>query len=120
MGTNIKSYATTQVHSPGEGREALQQKVQNFWQNMVRFNRTHSFPNLQAKFFKFMFCTSVKFTANYANSMQFTPNIPHHLLIHYVSDACLGRELLKIPANYADSVQFAHNFRESREIRTNY
>ena len=26
MGKNIKSYATTQVHSPGEGREALQQK----------------------------------------------------------------------------------------------
>ena len=52
--------------------------------NMVRFNRTHSFPNLQAKFGKFMFCTSVKFTANYANSAQFAPNIPHHLLIHYV------------------------------------
>ena len=26
MGKNIKSYATTQVHSPGEGREALRQK----------------------------------------------------------------------------------------------
>ena len=32
MGKNIKSYATTQVHSPGEGREALRQKVQIFWQ----------------------------------------------------------------------------------------
>ena len=30
MGKNIKSYATTQVHSPGEGREALWQKVQIF------------------------------------------------------------------------------------------
>ena len=30
MGKNIKSYATTQVHSPGKGREALQQKVQIF------------------------------------------------------------------------------------------
>ena len=30
MGTNIKSYATTQVHSPGKGREALRQKVQIF------------------------------------------------------------------------------------------
>ena len=29
MGKNIKSYATTQVHSPGKGREALQQKVPN-------------------------------------------------------------------------------------------
>ena len=28
MGKNIKSYATTQVHSPGKGREDLQQKVQ--------------------------------------------------------------------------------------------
>ena len=32
MGTNIKSYATTQVHSPREWREALQQKVQIFRQ----------------------------------------------------------------------------------------
>ena len=31
MGTTIKSYATTQVHFPGEGREALRQKVQIFW-----------------------------------------------------------------------------------------
>ena len=31
MGKNIKSYATTQVYSPGEGREALHQKVQIFW-----------------------------------------------------------------------------------------
>ena len=30
MGKNIKSYATTQVHSRGKGREALRQKVQIF------------------------------------------------------------------------------------------
>ena len=30
MGKNIKSYATTQVHSPGEGREALWQIFQIF------------------------------------------------------------------------------------------
>ena len=99
------------------GKPYGKKKSKSFGKNMVRFNRTHSFPNLQAKFFKFMFCTSVKFTAKYANSTQFAPNIPHHLLIHYVSDACPSRELPKIPANYADSVQFAHNFRESREIR---
>ena len=29
MGKNIKSYATTQVHFPGKGREALWQKVLN-------------------------------------------------------------------------------------------
>ena len=28
MGKNSKSYATTQVHSPGKGMEALRQKVQ--------------------------------------------------------------------------------------------
>ena len=52
MGKNIKSYATTQVHSPGEGREALQQKFQIFWvKNMIRLNCTHLFLNLQTKFF---------------------------------------------------------------------
>ena len=30
MGKNIKNYATTQVHSPGEGREALRQIIQIF------------------------------------------------------------------------------------------
>ena len=30
MGKNIKSYAKTQVHSPGEGREALRQIIQIF------------------------------------------------------------------------------------------
>ena len=34
IGKNIKSYATTQVHSPGEGREALRQKVQILWLEM--------------------------------------------------------------------------------------
>ena len=30
MGKNIKSYATTQIHSPREGREALRQIIQIF------------------------------------------------------------------------------------------
>ena len=30
MGKNIKTYATTQIHSPGEGREALRQIIQIF------------------------------------------------------------------------------------------
>ena len=51
MGKNIKSYATTQVHSPGEGREALWQKVLIFRaRNVIRLNRTHSFLNLQQNF----------------------------------------------------------------------
>ena len=109
--------------SPRKGWEALRQNAQkskSFGKNMVWFNRTHSFPNLQAKFFKFMFCTSVKFTANYANSTQFAPNIPHHLLIHYVLDACPRRELPKIPVNYADSMQFTHIHCELSKIRINY
>ena len=43
---------------------------------MVRFNRTHSFLNLQAKFFKFTFCTLAKFPVNYANFVQFSPKNP--------------------------------------------
>ena len=44
----------------------------------------------------------------------------HQLLtyLHYVSEACPGREPSGIPANYANSAQFAHTVRESREIRT--
>ena len=30
MGKNIQSYATTQVHSTGEGKEALWQIIQTF------------------------------------------------------------------------------------------
>ena len=48
MGKNIKSYATTQVHSPRKGMEALQPI---FWaRNVIRLNRTHSFLNLQQNF----------------------------------------------------------------------
>ena len=51
MGKNIKSYATIQVHFPGEGREALRQKVQIFpAKNVIQLNRTHSFLNLQQNF----------------------------------------------------------------------
>ena len=43
MGKNIKSYATTQVHSPGKGREALRQKVLNLsFKNTERLNRTQN------------------------------------------------------------------------------
>ena len=44
----------------------------------------------------------------------------HQLLtyLHYVSEACPGREPCRIPANYADSTRFAHTARESREFHT--
>ena len=51
MGKNIKSYAPTQVHSPGEGREALRQIIQNLSAtNVIQLNRTHLF-KFTTKFF---------------------------------------------------------------------
>ena len=43
-----------------------------------------------------MFCTSVKFTANYANSMQFAHNF--HLLTHFT--------LFQVPAPAENSLKF--------------
>ena len=59
---------------------------------MVQHNRTYSLLNLQAKFFKVLSFGQI--TANHANLAQFAPNIPHHLLIHYVSDTCPGKGIL--------------------------
>ena len=84
---------------------------------MVRLNRTYLLLNLQAKFFKVL--SFSQSTANYTKCAKFTPNIPHHLIIHYVSGSCPGRESRGIPMNYANSTQFAHIVRELREIRTN-
>ena len=56
MGKNIKSYATTQVHSPGKGREALQQKVLTAkspnLSAKIWLNRTHSFLKSTGKSFQ--------------------------------------------------------------------
>ena len=92
MGTNIKCYATTQVHSPREGREALRQKVQIFQlKNVIRLNRTHSFLNLQAKFFNYKLwqnfqrikqnsLNSPTYSANYA---KFAPIINPFILLYF-------------------------------------
>ena len=108
--------------SPGKGGKHYGKKSKSFGKNMVWLNRTHSLLNLQAKFFKVMFCTSVKFTANYANSAQFAPNIPHHFcyIIHHVSDACPGRKFQRIKqischspttsANHAKFAPFINSF----------
>ena len=75
MGKNIKSYATTQVVSPGKGREASQQKVQIFRvKNMIWLNRTHSFLNLQTKFFKQIFYYVLYFAKFPANYTKICPN----------------------------------------------
>ena len=97
MGKNIKSYATTQVHSPGKGREGLRRKVQISRLNMVRLNRTYysllkslqaklflllKKKKLQAKFSKLSFpvkfqritqipCSSLPQSANYAKFAHF-------------------------------------------------
>ena len=58
MGTNFKSYATTQVHFPREREGSLTAKrpnVQIFrlkYGTAIQLYRTHSFLNLQAKFFR--------------------------------------------------------------------
>ena len=115
MGKNIKSYATTQVHSPQEREGSLMAKSPNL-SAKIRLNRTHSFLKLQAKVFKFTL---------YANSAQFAHIVCElreirTIYLHYVSGTCPGRELSEIPANYANSAQFAHILRELREIRTIY
>ena len=66
-GSKYQKLCHNQSPFPGKGQEALWQKVQIFRQNMVRFNRTHSFLNLQAKFFNykiFQLRTLAKFPAN--------------------------------------------------------
>ena len=59
MGKNIKSYATTQVHFPGKGREALRQKVLNL-SFKIRYGLTVHIicflKFLQAKFSIFQNC----------------------------------------------------------------
>ena len=62
MGKNIKSYATTQVHLPGKGREALRQKVQIF-----RLKCSTVLPNTFVSKFtskNFQLRTLAKFPAN--------------------------------------------------------
>ena len=86
MGKNIKSYATTQVHFPEKGREALRQKVQNFWLKYGLVNHTHPFLNLQAKFFNYILWQNFqRIKQNSLNSPQ-SPRITrnsHHSFTHY-------------------------------------
>ena len=74
MGKNIKSYATTQVHSPRNGRESLRQKVQIFCLNMVRLNHTYySLLNFTSKIFqihKQNFSNSFVFLAKFKQIKQ--------------------------------------------------
>ena len=51
MGKNIKSYATTQIHCPGERDGSLTANNPNLSAtNVIRLNHTHSFLNLQQNF----------------------------------------------------------------------
>ena len=53
MGKNIKSYATTQVHFPGKGREALWQTVPNpslkIWYGLTVHTIHFKSPNISFK-----------------------------------------------------------------------
>ena len=90
MGKNIKSYATTQTHSP-QGREgSLTANNPNLSAtNVIWLNRTHSFLNLQQNFsnkiFHSRFCTLANFQQIKQNSLKF---------------AYILRELRKICTNY--------------------
>ena len=78
MGKNIKSYATTQVHFLGKGREALRQKVLNL-SFKIRYGLTvHNYSLLKfyrqnLQFFKIV--PSSQIPANYANSAQFAHTV---------------------------------------------
>ena len=93
---------------------------------MVRLNRTYySLLNFTSKIFQnWVFWAKFKqIKQNPLNSTIYTPRITqnsHQLLtyLHYVSEACPGRERSGIPVNYANSAKFAHTVCEFREIRT--
>ena len=75
MGKNIKSYATTQVHSPGKGREALWQKVLNL-SFKIRYGLTvHTIRFYRQNFQFFKIVPSSQIPANYANSTQFAHTV---------------------------------------------
>ena len=90
MGKNIKSYATTQVHSPGKGRVALREKVLNL-SFKIRYDLTVHIIRFKKKIFTgkiFKIVPSSQIPANYTNSAQFAPHSPRimqnsHILLTY-------------------------------------
>ena len=136
MGKNIKSYATTKVHSPEKGREALRQKVLNLsFKNTVRLNHTQNCTGvlnlsfkiwygltvhiirfqkiLQAKLSIFQNCPIKsnsselrKFRAVRPHSPRITQNL--HILLTY-SILCF---------RHLPRQRTLENSRESREFRT--
>ena len=104
MGKNIKSYATTQIHSP-RGREgSLTANNPNLSAtNVIRLNRTHSFLNLQQNFSNKIFHSHFCTLANFQRIMQIPCNSPTYsmnyakfaliinpFILHYVSGTCLA------------------------------
>ena len=86
MGKNIKSYATTQVHSPGEGREALQQiNPKLSATNVIQLNRTHSFKFTKIFHFRFVLWQNSSKLSKICSIRLHTPRIAqnsHHLLTY--------------------------------------
>ena len=62
MGKNIKSYATTPIHSPGKGREASRQSP-SLSKHIIWLNCTHLFLSL----FQNQVLCSAKFPVNSAD-----------------------------------------------------
>ena len=106
MGKNIKSYATTQV-PPWYG---LTVHIRSKFTSIIFF-KSLSFGQIYSELHKISSFRSnlQRIMQNLLNSPQ---NIPHHSLIHHVSEACPSRERSEIPANYTNSAQFTHIVRE--------
>ena len=111
---------------PQEREGSLTAKSPNLSaKNVIRPNHTHSFLNLQTKFFKLRFVLwqisseLSKIRSIRPLTLRITQN-SHQLSthLHCVSGTCPGRELSEIPVNYTDSAQFTHIVHELHEIRT--
>ena len=119
-------------HNPSplpQGREgSLTAKSPNLSaKNVIRPNRTHSFLNLQTKFFKLRFVLW-QISSELSKICSIRPHTPrimqnsHQLLTHlyYImfQAPAPAEELSGIPENYADSAQFTHIVCELRKIHT--
>ena len=116
---------------PGKGGKPYGKKSKSFGKNMVRFNRTHSFPNLQTKFFKFMFCTSVKFqqimqilhnsSTTSTNHVKFTPIInPFTLCLRYLPRQRTLRNSSELCRFHAIRPQHPRITQNSHHLLTHY
>ena len=132
MGTNIKKLCHNPSPFPREREGSLTAKSPNLSaKNLIWLNRTHSFPNLQTKFFKFMFCTSVKFQrimqiprnspTTSVNHVKFTPIInPFTLCFRYLPWQRTLRNSSELCKFHAVRPQHLQITRNSHHLLTHY